>query len=57
MDSELKQMETLQQINLSIEVYRRLLKTNMPETGKEVLRGEISWLENVIIPQETFYDV
>ena len=57
MDPELQQMKTLQQINLNIEVYRRLLKTNMPDTGKEVLRGEISWLENVIIPQETFYDV
>jgi len=57
MDPELKQMKTLQQINLNIEVYRRLLKTDMPEPGKEILRNEISWLENVIIPQETIYDV
>ena len=57
MDPELQQMKTLQQINLNIEVYRRLLKTDMPESGKEVLRGEIFWLENVITPQETFYDV
>ena len=57
MDLEFKRMKELQQINLNIEVYRRLLKTDMPEKGKEILRGEISWLENQIIPQYTCYDV
>ena len=57
MDPELKQMKTLQQINLNIEVYRRLLKTDMPEASKQELRDEIFWLENTVIPQETLYDV
>jgi hypothetical protein len=50
-------MKELQQINLNIETYRRLLTTDMPERGKEVIREEISWLENQVIPQYTFYDV
>lgn len=57
MDPELKQIEALQRLNLNVSVYRRLLKTNMPESGKQILRDEIEWIESVVIPEWTFYDV
>jgi hypothetical protein len=57
MDQEEKSMKALQQVQLNIEVYKRLLQTDMPERGKDLLRQEIEWLENVVIPQETIYDV
>ena len=57
MDSESKRMIELQQINANIEVYKKLLQSDMPEEGKEVLRNEITTLTYHIIPQLKCYDV
>jgi hypothetical protein len=57
MEPELSRMKQLQQVNANIEVYKRILQTDMPQKGKDTLLGEIQWLEEIIIPQLLEYDV
>ena len=57
MDNESKRMMELQQVNANIEVYKRLLKSDMPEEGKDLLRNEIATLTYHIIPQLKTYEV
>jgi hypothetical protein len=57
MDLEEKRANELVQINQNIEVYKRLLQGDMPEEGKEIIRDEINFLVNHMIPSLKTYDV
>ncbi len=57
MDLEDKREQELVQVNQNIEVYRKLLNTDMPQVGKDMILSEITYLINDIIPTLKTYDV
>jgi len=57
MDLEDKREQELVQINQNIEVYKKLLNTDMPQSGKDMVLSEITHLINDIIPSLKTYDV
>lgn len=50
-------LSELWQVNKNISAYSKLLKIEMLDERKEEIKEEISYLENVVIPQLKFYDV